>query len=1475
MDTLSKQAYQYLQEGNYCQGEKLYQQVIKQNPQIHINYCYLGLVLLLQEKELEAKNIWDCGFKNVPEIETNIYLEELTTILKDEIEKQEELKDDPKIWLIRKGWREMIPHDYDNLLNLIQLSINLDLESETLGLIKQLEEILNLEILPDLSFELLLKTIINILIKNPQSNYSEKILNFCYEYGQINQLWETFFIKEAVDKIKSKELPNNNLIKIKLIETIVKFNPDNSIENDFLDELIPYYQDSNHNVTVTANKAITLENKFIDIARNTAEKILAYYLAIRGTLQRGNDFTKAQELYNTYQSIVKEFIENNSQNENVKNTLYGLILASFYANYFKDNPKDIHLFRGQLSRWYQEEINYFHQQTLIPLVPREYNPSTPLRIAYLSECFGQHSVGYLARWLLNCHDKNKFEIYTYSLKQRNDLLQPLINKITNFQDLSKYNGAIEIANKIRQDKIDILVDLDSLTSILCCNILCLKVAPIQVSWLGFDASGIPNVDYFIGDPYVLADNAQDYYNEKIWRLPHTYLAIGGFEVGLPTWRRADLGIPDDAIIYFSSQTGYKRHPDNIRLQMKIIKGVPNSYFLIKGPYSDQVALKKFFGEIALSEGVSPERLIFVDNVATSGIHRANLAIADVILDTYPYNGATTTLETLWMGVPMVTQVGEQFSARNSYTMMVNAGITEGIAWTPQEYVEWGIKLGLDGELRKKIHFKMKKSRQTSPLWDAKKFTQEMEKAYSQMWINYCQQENNPQTQEYLAYQKWQNQEYEEAENLYFKLIEVNPQEVRNYWYLGLIQLLQGKEIEAQSTWLSVLMDGDEKDYLQWSQDLKTIICDEIETQTNLGNQQIIWVIRNHLREIFPEDFDNLLWLIQLSCELRLKDETKNLVTELSYGLQFNEEYKDKIDFLLLFQTLKSVLEDHARSETSDILVNLCINYGEINPHWAKFFIEQTYKTFQQDKFPRGNLIKVRIIEVFWHFQQNHIDSLETLIPYYQDIGNHEKSILLEDIYLEIAPNLKLKTSAYYFKLRGLLQRGGNFELAKKVHQEYLFLIKSMMENPQEFNNYFRGFLKMTSYAPYLEDNPREIHLFRGKFSRFIQENLQRQYSKEINREISTEIKPHKPLKIGYISECFGIHSVGFLSRFLFQYHNRQEFEIYTYSLQIRPDPLQSALKNITNFNDVSSLSLTDVVNQIRQDHIDILIDLDSLTSSIIAEIMALKCAPIQVTWLGFDAADNPAIDYFIADPYVLPENAQEYYQEKIWRLPHNYIGIDGFEVGIPSWRRDELGIPEDGIVYFSSQTGYKRNSENIRLQMKIIKAVPNSYFLIKGPYTDENSLKKFFEDIAFSEGVLPKQLIFLGSVANSEIHRANLAIADVILDTYPYNGATTTLETLWMGVPMVTQVGEQFSARNSYTMMVNAGITEGIAWTPQEYVEWGIKLGLDGELRKKIHFKLKKSRQTSLLWNGKQFTIEMEKAYRQMWINYCEKKIND
>jgi predicted O-linked N-acetylglucosamine transferase (SPINDLY family) len=185
------------------------------------------------------------------------------------------------------------------------------------------------------------------------------------------------------------------------------------------------------------------------------------------------------------------------------------------------------------------------------------------------------------------------------------------------------------------------------------------------------------------------------------------------------------------------QNKLKCHPDILRQQLRIIQAVPNSIFLIKGG-GDNENIRQLLDVIALEVGLETQQIQFLPSDPDELTHRANLAIADVVLDTYPYNGATTTLETLWMEIPLVTKVGEQFAARNSYDFLMQVGIQEGIAWSDQEYIDWGIRLGQDVALRAMIKSKLQIAKQYSPLWNAKKFTQVMEKAYQQMWQIYCE-----------------------------------------------------------------------------------------------------------------------------------------------------------------------------------------------------------------------------------------------------------------------------------------------------------------------------------------------------------------------------------------------------------------------------------------------------------------------------------------------------------------------------------------------------------------------------------------------------------------------------------------------------------------------------------------------------------------------------------------------------------------
>ncbi|MFM6436734.1 MAG: O-linked N-acetylglucosamine transferase, SPINDLY family protein [Microcystis panniformis] len=705
----------------------------------------------------------------------------------------------------------------------------------------------------------------------------------------------------------------------------------------------------------------------------------------------------------------------------------------------------------------------------------------------------------------------------------------------------------------------------------------------------------------------------------------------------------------------------------------------------------------------------------------------------------------------------------------------------------------------------------------------------------------------------------ENNQYDIVSQFYEELIERETTEISYYWYLGLSYLLQAKEEEAQATWLFVFTQGDEQETESWMLELSNILATEANRQLELENLEISWLIRKHLQEINPSYLDNLLHLTLVEIKLNRFDPQQLQewqILELITQGSVNSQLLEQVVIALIPYTHKYTIE----------LVRLSLPYLSNSLKLLDHILKITRQVAFQKKLP---LYSVDLAEAFlplypesWYLQVN-------LFWFYISSDDYDKAINLANKLKKKSQTIDLKMFSQSLLFNGSL-RSSKWNDIPSICQEYKHLIREFLEqNPQDIHPLVReNLLTVMNPISYYEDKPKENRPLLSQIGSFFQESYKEMLGfQEESFDKPREDNPDKKLKIGYISQSLKSHPVGFLSRWTINYHNREQFDIHLYMVSQPVDEItQQWFSNPADKIYHATADSLATYRKIKEDNIDILVDLDSGTGAIVAPVIALKPAPIQVNWLGFDGSGLPAVDYLLADPYVLPENAQEYYQEKIWRLPNTFVAVDGFEIDIPTLRREDLDIDNDAIIYLSSQTAIKRNPAMIRLQMQIIKSVPNSYFLIQG-VADDNSLWDLLCQIAVEVGVETNRIKML-PLYQTETYRANLAIADVVLDTYPFNGGTTTLEILWMGIPLVVKVGQQWSSRNGYTLMMNAGITEGIAWSDEEYVQWGIKLGLDKNLREEVRYQLRQSRHTSPLWNAKQFTRDLETAYQQMWNIY-------
>ncbi len=689
----------------------------------------------------------------------------------------------------------------------------------------------------------------------------------------------------------------------------------------------------------------------------------------------------------------------------------------------------------------------------------------------------------------------------------------------------------------------------------------------------------------------------------------------------------------------------------------------------------------------------------------------------------------------------------------------------------------------------------------------------------------------------------------------------------NYWQLGVAYLLAGREDDAQAAWFTPLATASESESEDFTNDLIEVLEREANYQTELPDLAQAWLLRQHLWTLAPARVENILHSIRLANlmgtltpELLVESQVQDLLQPLSVG---------SIDEDLLERVLGALVT--IRTDLSLNIIESCL---QLTGSGRELIISKLISTLQQI-FDRqdGGLFVVKIAEICNVIQPDILGVLQFLSYSYSGVGRYSEATATAEHYYRLAPAIIDRLFGSYQIQRTHFTAGNWQSVDEKIDLHRQLLAEIIQASPKDLDRRQCKALLMSSFfLPYTEDRPRINKSLQNLIATIYQQNIQKT---SLTAKFGDSSLPKKTgcLRVGYISSTLKKHSVGWLSRWLMHHHDRQSFQVFLYCLNLNSedDFNHKWFRNKVDITSYFSVYAEEVVAQIRADEIDILIDLDSLTFDVTCLVMAEKPAPVQVSWLGWDSTGIPAIDYFIADPYVLPSDAQDYYTEKIWRLPRTYLAVDGFEIGTPTLRRKDLDISSDAVVYLSGQSGYKRHPDCIKAQMQIIKAVPNSYFLIKGQ-SDAATIQNFFGKLAAEVGISLDRLRFLAAVPDEYTHRANLAIADIVLDTFPYNGATTTLETLWMGIPMVTQVGQQFAARNSYTFMLNAGITEGIAWSQEEYIEWGIKLGLDRDLRNKIAGKLRSGRANAPVWNAKQFTLDMEQAYRQMWAKYQERQ---
>ena len=503
-------------------------------------------------------------------------------------------------------------------------------------------------------------------------------------------------------------LRKNNAVAIAAFDKAMELNPDAECEVIGLKALALHFTGMVQDAEVCFKRAIALTPDNADHYLNYANTLMA-------------------------QARIPECLENLAQSIRIRpNYHYAMSNVLLYSHY---TPQANREYFRQLSRDYDKQFAR-------PLMPADNvfaNPKEPerkLRVGFVSCDFRTHSVAYFVEPLLRSHDRDKFEFFCYSANQNNDKYTELLQGyVENWRDILPLSDA-EAADRVRQDGIDILVDLGGHTSNHRLLLFAHKPAPVQVSWLGFpDTTGLSAIDYRISDAITDPPAFDCYSSEKVVRLP------GGFHCYCPFPNApAIVPLPQEQTGYvtFGSFNNYAKTSTEIAsLWVKILNAVPGSKLMLKSLSLADEQVRAAVGERFAKLGLDPERIIACKRTPSIYEHLAMYNQVDIALDTWPYNGTTTTFEALWMGAPLMTLIGETHASRVGASLLINFGLQDLICQSPEEYMAKTIAFAQQPEALRKTRVMMRTRMLHSPLLSEEWFTLKFEAALRGMWREYC------------------------------------------------------------------------------------------------------------------------------------------------------------------------------------------------------------------------------------------------------------------------------------------------------------------------------------------------------------------------------------------------------------------------------------------------------------------------------------------------------------------------------------------------------------------------------------------------------------------------------------------------------------------------------------------------------------------------------------------------------------------
>ncbi len=1010
------------------------------------------------------------------------------------------------------------------------------------------------------------------------------------------------------------------------------------------------------------------------------------------------------------------------------------------------------------------------------------DPGRRLKVGYLSPDFRGHSVGYFLMPLLEAHDRGAVEIHAYASVDRPDEATWRYRELfDHWRDVRQLDDAA-LARLIEADGIDILVELAGHTAGSRLSACALRPAPVQVSWLGYpNTTGLPAIDWRLVDAVTDPPGAEALAVERLCRLPRGFLAYA------PSAQAPEVVPPPvlqrGHVTFGAGNNLSKLSPATLACWAELLRALPDARLLLNSrTLADPLVrdrLRRRFREL----GVEASRLELRPGLADLAGYLATYGEIDIALDPFPYNGTTTSCESLWMGVPVVALAGDRHAGRVAASILHRLGLDDLVAATPEAYAATAAALARDPARLAGLRAGLRQRMQASPLMDKAGFARDVEAAYREMWRDWCERQRP------MAAGPARPAKVLPPQPLPAPVAARLERAVRERRWNEAVREAQRvlrNRPDAEVAWRALTL-----------------------AQRGLGQAEAAVESARRWTAAAPGDGRAFHQLGLALSRLRRTAEARDALTAA---------------VALAPRSAGAVLE----------LGVVCSRLQD-NEAAARHFR--------------------RVIEL----EPGHAQAHANLGAMLRRLGRIDEACRVYEAGLASNPDSR----ALRLNLGNLLSH----ELCR-ADEALPHLRRAVELGEKEADPALESdYLLTLNYLS--EPGPAEImaeHVAWG------QRLLRRLPPPSPAAAVSTagEGDAAGRLRIGYLSPDLCSHSVSHFFGPVLAHHDPAAVEIFVYADVEEPDAVTRQLRGLVrHWRSVYGRGDDEVAALIGEDRIDILVEMAGHTKGNRLGLLARRPAPVQVSWLGYpNTTGLPAIDWRLVDAVTDPPGAEALAVERLCRLPRGFLSY-GTPAEAPAVAPPPA-LTHGHVTFGSFNNGLKLNRATIGLWGRILAAVPGSHLLLKGRGLGPHRAEARIRGWLAGAGIAPGRVRMLDRIADRAGHLGLYGEVDIALDPFPYNGTTTTCEALWMGVPVVSLLGDRHAGRVGASILQRIGLGDLVAESEDDYLAKTVALAADPGRLADLRAGMRQRMRASPLCDGRGLARDLEAAYREIRRRHAE-----